>query len=662
MLELTPPPKENQSPYVPAGPSPLVCETFKGVFTLATRAGVPDERMFWCDGFMPVAPRNLRTLYGKGALLYTAPSTIKWMDSISINSIPYLILTLANGAVWSVRTDTSATLQVLANGTVSVPSRDNQDVAQWGNQYLIYVSSQSNGYWLWNGSLLFTAGTLPPTLELDYTGSSYTSAPSITVYGGSGSGATVTASVASGIVTGITVTNPGSGYLANEVVGLAFESGQSASARTAIIVVSVNAGGLSLATVVNGGNGYGSTGTLSDIVVEVAGGGGTGGLISVSGISGSGGSITSVSVTSGGIGYSSPPAVLVTDVRNPVARAHGDVMPFGISGSCVETYSGRVWVGSGPTIFFSAPGSFFDFSVGIGGGSFTSSDSFLKNKFVRLRQTNGFLYLIADSSTNYISGVQVSGVPPVTTFNNQNADPEVGTVLPGTVLTFGRKILFGNVFGVQQIVGSAVSKVSAELDGMYTSGSVAGVQPSAAKMVIFGRPVWMMLWPYVDPRSAANVTKLLMWDGQVWWASGQDMTLTYVCAQEINSGLFAWGTDGTNVYPLFQASTTGFTKFMVTKLWDSPGGIWETKAAGRFWSLMQYYDSASPLIFSVDNDVFSSGTNYTISTPVSTGIYASPPQAIGQTGQVLGLTFQTVSKDMSIISTMIEAEMVQYRG
>jgi len=51
-------------------------------------------------------------------------------------------------------------------------------------------------------------------------------------------------------------------------------------------------------------------------------------------------------------------------------------------------------------------------------------DSFLRVGFTQLKQTTEFLYLIADSSVELYSGVQTSGVSPITTFTNQNADPK----------------------------------------------------------------------------------------------------------------------------------------------------------------------------------------------------------------------------------------------
>jgi len=58
---------------------------------------------------------------------------------------------------------------------------------------------------------LYQSNTLAG-LSLTAGGSGYTSAPTVTITGGSGSGATATAIVNAGVVTGFTITNPGTGY------------------------------------------------------------------------------------------------------------------------------------------------------------------------------------------------------------------------------------------------------------------------------------------------------------------------------------------------------------------------------------------------------------------------------------------------------------------
>jgi hypothetical protein len=367
------------------------------------------------------------------------------------------------------------------------------------------------------------------------------------------------------------------------------------------------------------------------------------------------------------------------------------IIPLAISGTAIEIYQGRVWIANGPTITFSAPGSLIDFSSGDGGGNFTSTDSFLRVGFTQLKQTNGFLYLIADSSVNYISGVQTSGSPPVTTFTNQNADPEVGTPWPSTVDVFNRNILFANAFGAQVSYGGAVTKISEMLDGIYnTVTNFGNIVPSAAKAIVFGKKIWILLLPIIDPVTGQQVNKLLMWNGKQWWASQQDVNLVYIQFQEINSVLTAWGTNGKSVYQLFAQPSVNFTKTAQTKLWDKPGGYQFTKFVTRLWGIVKYYSPLSSTInVSLDNEIGSvagaatvtpnisvwttpSGAISTWTTPLGaistwltgggTGFSVFSPDAVAQQGILTGFTVTTNAADMSIVSMMIQDSIAGYRG
>lgn len=366
----------------------------------------------------------------------------------------------------------------------------------------------------------------------------------------------------------------------------------------------------------------------------------------------------------------------------------GGTIPTGIGGTTIEIYAGRVWVANGPLVNFTAPGSLVDFSTGAGGGSFSSTDSFLRVQFTQLKQTNGFLYLVADSSINYISGVQTSGSPPITTFTNQNADPEVGTPWPGTVDVFGRAIIFANAFGAHISYGAAVTKISEALDGVYnTVPNFGGLTPSAAKATVFGKKVWILLLPIIDPVNGQQRNVLFMWSGKLWWATAQDVSLTFIQYQEINSVLIAYGTDGSNIYPLFSQPSAAFTKIIQSKLWATPGGYQFTKAAVRLWGILQYYSTISPaLTIDIDNETSASSNSFTLSPPsmtwttlsgtvmvwtvtggaqmvwASTGIAVIPPESIGQVGVLIGLTAQTSAADMAILSLAIQDEIVAYRG
>lgn len=756
MLTTTEPESEKPNPLIPIGEPPLKMEMFQGMNTQATRTGVVDQQCFWIDGFFPVAPRNLRALYGIGTLLYTATGgkSVIWYDGFNLGATAYMCVFLSDGSAIQVQISNGAATTVLPAGTILNPAITNVGLTQYGRQYLIIAANQQNGYWLWDGALLYQAGSLGPLVTLTNPGSGYKTVPTVTASGGSGSGATFAASISGGFVTNVVVTNPGSGYLPGQTVTLAFSGGNSGGSGGALTAVLSSTGGgtgatftltlaaidpsndkISTVVVNNGGSGYSQFTTLTVTVTnafaltpasiqpvitggvitgvtivnagvyDVSGGGGGGPVASMAAsdpgafhvtsvtvvtpgsgyspsatavCSGGGapvsqatlqlvlnpstGAITSVTVASGGLyGSNTPPTVTISDaVVNATATA--TLMPFGVQGTDIETYQASVWVINGPTLYFTAPSSVTDFATSDGGGNRVSNDSFLRVGYVRIINTNGFLFLIADSSINYISGVQTTGAPPTTTFTNQNADPEVGTPYPASVIKVGQNIQLANSFGIHEMNGAKAVKISDDLDGVY--GSVAnfgGLQLSSAQATIFNKKCQLTLVQIVDPISGTTVNKIFMRYGKAWFASMQDVALTFIASQEINSVFTAYGTDGTHIYPLFQQPSTAFNKIVQSKLWDTPVGIETTKTTGRLWGMAQYYSTVSPnLVFSVDNEN-GIGNSYTI-TPSGTGIKVFGPEAVGQKGALTGMTMTTAAADMSLIQSMISSLTHDYRG
>ena len=658
------------TPGLPTNPLPLVFDGFASLNTHETRPAIADQEMFICDGWMPLGKSNLRTLPGIGPVLYSAPTglTIAYYAFGNFKATPICVVFLSDGSVIQINTNTGSQSPIAPTGTILNPSPTNTDVSQWGSKYLIIVSTQTNGYFLWDGTSLYEAGTLGPDISFDSGGLDYTSVPTIAAVGGSGSGATFTATLQNGSLENISVTNPGSGYAYTDSVYLSFTGGGGAGV-TAYAIAAVSGGSVTSIDVISGGAGYSTTASAT-----VSGGGGSGCTATV-GVSG--GAVVGVTVTVGGDGYTSPPTVYITDGSNPVAQATVSTMPFGLSGSAIETFQSRVWVADVAKISFTSPDSATNVDPGLGAGVFTSNDSFLRIGFQELKQSNGFLYLIADSSLNYISGVQTSGSPPETTFTNQNVDPQIGTPWPNSVQVFSRNIVFGNSFGVHVSYGGAVTKVSEPLDGIWpTQDMLAGFNPSSAVAVIYGVHVYMLLLPIIDQYTGQPVNKLVMWDGKRWWTAQQEVVLQQVATQEINSIMTAWGSDGTNIYPLFQNPSALLTKTVQSKLWDAPGYQF-AKVARRMLGIINYnVPSAEALTISVDSENASTVSASNASAQQMTWTNASGQPitwtnatgatiewvipglstfvfAVGQPGVLVGMTAQTNAPDMTLISLMI---------
>lgn len=79
------------------------------------------------------------------------------------------------------------------------------------------------------------------SIEITSGGTGYTSAPTVALTGGGGTGALATASISGGAVTGITITNPGSGYTSVPTVAFTGGAGSGAAATAEL-----GDGGLSL--------------------------------------------------------------------------------------------------------------------------------------------------------------------------------------------------------------------------------------------------------------------------------------------------------------------------------------------------------------------------------------------------------------------------------
>jgi hypothetical protein len=368
-------------------------------------------------------------------------------------------------------------------------------------------------------------------------------------------------------------------------------------------------------------------------------------------------------------------------------------MPLGVSGTAAEIYSGHVWVINGAELLFTAPGSFTDFSTSNGGGSAVSNDSFLRVRYVQIVQSNGYLYLFGDSSISYIAGVTTTGTPPTTSYTQQSIDPETGTVWPGTVDVLGSNIVFANAWGAHVSFGGRAAKVSAMLDGIYnTQPNFGGLIPTAAKTIMYGKRVWVLLLPVVDSYTGQPTNKLFIWDEKKWFSAQQSALLTYIQHQEIDSVLTAYGTDGNNLYPLFTTPNINVTKIVQSKFWAVPGGLPFVRAINRFWGIVQYISSVDTditvsvdsefgpseiiipfqgaVIWTNDTDDVVTWTNnsaaivmwFPSASSTNANVTVIAPQAVGQNGVLAGLTIKTNAGDLVLMSAAVMPVDVQYRG
>jgi FtsP/CotA-like multicopper oxidase with cupredoxin domain len=233
---------------------------------------------------------------------------------------------------------------VKSQDPIIVPSADYNSAYNESFPVDPYVRIHDTEMTIFNGPL--------PGLMLTNGGSGYTSAPAVTISGGTGSGATADAQISG--VTAVTLTNGGTGYTHTPTVGFTGDgSGAAADAQisgvtdvavtnggagyTSLPVVSFTGGdgsgaaataqisGVTAVNITDGGTGYFTT--APDVAFQ--GGGGSGATATAT-IDGSG-AVTGVTVTNGGSGYTNPPMVVFSGGDGTGAMADAVVMPGAVT-------------------------------------------------------------------------------------------------------------------------------------------------------------------------------------------------------------------------------------------------------------------------------------------------------------------------------------------
>lgn len=579
-------------------------QNFGGMNQQSSRQGMPDNEFFLAENFIKIGEGNLRTLWDQGVPIYTATGgkIIVYYDFFNIGATNYCAVFLSDGTAIQVNMATLVNTPISSVPGTFYAGSQLPATGQWGSQYLLIVNNfGANDYWIWDGTLLYTSGTLGPIETIISGGSGYTSAPTVLVYGGSGSGAAVIATVSGGSVTSLQITNPGSGYLVGDTVQLLITGG--GSDNDARLTAVLSGGVITSVTVTNGGTGFTTVPTLT-----VQGGGGSGATLTAHLTAGA---ISSVTVGSGGTGYTSVPAIVVSSGANRAAYGSVTLMPFGVSGASIETFQQRVWIPfpnqqghqvNGGTFLVTAPGSLTDFATSDGGLTYVSTDSFLKQQFTNIKQTGGYLYPFGDSSVSVISNVQTSGNPITTTFNYQNVDPQVGLTWRDSLISFSRTLLFANPLGVYGLYGGAVTKVSGKMDNIFNNAifppTAGAITPVAAVANIFNRKVFLLLLTTRDPITKTFRNVMLMWDEKDWYLASQASTLTYIRTQEVNSNLTTYGTDGTSIFPLFNVASSNINKRLSTKLYGQQNFTVQKESMGVYLQVQDLSTNATGVVFS----------------------------------------------------------------
>jgi hypothetical protein len=395
------------------------------------------------------------------------------------------------------------------------------------------------------------SGGIVVAITVTNAGSGYTTAPSISFSSGA---AAATAVLNTGQVNTVTLTNAGTGYTSQPTITIS--APPTGTTATAIASYNTFKTGTLAVLVTNGGTGYGASGSFSVSFTGGTGGSGAAGTAIVSG-----GAVIAVIMTNVGSGYTAAPTVSFSSGSG--TDATGTVILNSDTIVDVATFSGRAWVAAGRTIYYSAAGSYSDFTS-VSAGSFTLTDSTLHGNIQGLLSANNFLYIFGDDSINVFSDLRVSNTG-ATLFTNTNVSASIGTKRLYGVFPYFRSVLFMNDYGMYALVGSTTSKISDQLDGIFPYIDFS--LPITGGQVLLNNILCAAFnFTYNDPTNNNTPRQIqCVFFEKKWFVTSQG-GLDYVTSVPVGGLISLYGVDDKALYKLYASATANVTSTIRTAL------------------------------------------------------------------------------------------------
>lgn len=416
------------------------------------------------------------------------------------------------------------------------------------------------GYAVLNGGKLVQ-------IVITNSGSGYLSTPTITITTNhTGSGAVATAVLGNGSVTALAITNAGAGYTSPPSVTFTSGTGSNASAIAQLLTFKTG----TIAVVVNtGGSGYSNS---ANVVVSFSGGGGSNAAATAVL---NGNVVSQVVMTNPGVGYTSAPTVTITGGG---ATVNATATAFATTDTITDvvTFSGRVWVASGRNVFYSAAGSYSDFTS-VSAGSLTLSDTTLHSNIKSMLSANNFLYIFGEDSINVFSDVRV-GTTGATLFTNTNVSASVGSAINGIAFAYFRNVLFMNNYGVYALIGSTTNKISDPLDGIFPL--IDFTKPVTSGQVMLNNILCAAFsFTYVDPVLGSRPIQAIFFDKK--WCLSNQGNVSYITSVPASGAINLYGNIGLNLHKLYGATVNTIPVIIQTALMPLGDAI-RTKQALKF--------------------------------------------------------------------------------
>jgi len=367
----------------------------------------------------------------------------------------------------------------------------------------------------------------------------------------------------------------------------------------------VKMGSVQSVTITNGGTGF--SGTIS---VTIGAPNQTGGVQATATATQSAGIITTITITEPGSGYTSAPTVTITGSGGGSGFT-GTANLLSQNGQAIATFSGRVWIASARTVYFSAVESYNDFTS-VSAGNLTITDGTLYGNITQLVSANNFLYVFGTNSINVFSDVRVNASTGETLFTNTNVSASIGSDLEDGIFAYFRSILFMNRFGVYALVGATTTKISDSLDNIFPNIDFS-YAVTACQVLIYN--ILLAAW-CVTYNDSGTLRKLqLLFFDRKWFVTDMG-EVTHINSSPLSGLIEAYGLrENGRVYELYTDQSSSIASLVRTALWALNDPI-RTKQALKFGCECTVQSSGAATInVTVDSEIASSAI-----TTLSSGI------------------------------------------
>ena len=571
-----------------------VVKNFRGVNTKANRTAIGDDEFYWLENAMPVGYANLKitpTYDAVGSVTFS--HTVVNFFSANIGLDDYLIAFEDDGSCEYVNLTTNVKSTLASAGTFSTSG---MNISQWKNDRILIIDP-AKGYFTWDAINLIFVGSIG-SIGIVNKGSGYTSAPSVVISAPNqtnGIQATAIATVTANTVSSVTLLEAGSGYTSSPTI--TFNGGGGANAN-AIASITTFAQGTVAVLVTNGGTGYTNS---ANITVSISGGGGTnaaGQAIA------SGNLVTQVIMTNVGSGYTNQANITVSITGGGGSNATAKAIINTGTNSGIQSFSGRVWISSGRTIYYSAAGSYSDF-VTVSAGTVVLTDATLHGNIIQLLSANNFLYIFGDDSINVFSDVRVT-TAGTTLFTNTNVSASVGTKLAYAIFPYFRSVLFMNEYGVYALVGSTTSKISDSLDGIFPNIDFVTGNTSGGQVLLNSILCSAFNFRYTGGLGTSSDNRYIqaIFFEKKWFFTSAGNNLKFVTSAPTGGKITLYGTDGTSCIKMYANTTAGLSSYVQTSLNPMKDPI-RTKQALKI-GVEATLSNSSTITVSVDSETGSS--------------------------------------------------------